>query len=263
MLKLAEFKESSPGRASYLRISDKGALFSRIAAVKMAGVHDPEKLCDRLRKYVWSTVLVVFALGLGGCAISPTYPEVKDFKTVVVDPGHGGHDSGAITRGRKPRIFEKDMALDISHRVASKLRSGGLNVVMTRRDDRFITLDQRVRISNAHEESVFVSIHLNHARRRGAHGVEVYHNNKGTARFAGRVARAVAVLPKSENRGVKTARFRVLRFSRGPALLVECGFLSNPAEASRFASPAYREMVASAIARAILEQRGPSAASDP
>ena len=128
---------------------------------------------------------------------------------------------------------------------------------MTRTDDRFITLNRRVDISNAQRKSIFVSIHLNHARRRSAHGVEVYQNKRGTQELAGRIVRAVAATPQSANRGVRFARFRVLRYSEGPAVLVECGFLSNAVEAARFAKPAHREAVASAIARAIIEQRGP------
>ena len=214
--------------------------------------------------------------------MTPTHYNVKDFTTVVVDAGHGGHDSGTSTspsklvkvkkvkrdrRGKRkvvvtqervacgPRILEKDLALDVARRVSSKLREAGLRTIMTRRDDTFIPLDGRVDISNGQRNSIFVSIHFNEGRRTGASGVETYHNSRGTAEFAGRVERALASLPNAVNRGVKTANYRVLRKSRGPALLLECGFLSNPSEAARCATAAYREQIASRIAQAILEQR--------
>ena len=226
--------------------------------------------------------LAAVALCLGGCA-GPEFPNVTHFSTVVVDAGHGGHDSGASTRsdrvvsvvsskkgkhGRKikkrvtrviapsgPRLLEKDLALDVSIRVQRKLRSAGLRVVMTRHDDTFISLDDRVSISNNQHDSIFVAIHFNDSRRRGAHGQETYHNNRGTAELAGRIERAISACAGGENRGVRRANYRVLRLSRGPALLVECAYLSNPEEAARCADPAFREQIASAIVRAILEQR--------
>ncbi|MEI6351752.1 MAG: N-acetylmuramoyl-L-alanine amidase [Verrucomicrobiota bacterium] len=235
---------------------------------------------DSGRLFAWILCLLCVAF-LPGC-VTPTYYNVKDFTTVVIDAGHGGHDSGTSTtlgkwvtvrrvqrsRGGKrkvvvtkervatgPRILEKDLALDVARRLQSKLRAAGLRTVMTRRDDTFIPLDGRVEISNAQRKSIFVAIHFNEGRRTGACGVETYHNNRGTPEFAGRIERAMASLPGEVNRGVKTANYRVLRKSRGPALLLECGFLSNPDEAARCATAAYREQIASRIAQAIIEQR--------
>lgn len=184
-----------------------------------------------------------------------SYYNVTDFDTVVIDAGHGGHDSGAFTRGRRARYLEKDMTLDVARRLEPKLRAAGFRTVMTRRTDRFVTLDGRVAISNAQRDSVFVSIHFNDARRRAVHGAETYHNGRGTWQLAERIERSLASMPGGANRGVRTARYRVLRKSRGPALLVECGFLSNPVEAARCASPVYREQVATRLAQAIIAQR--------
>ncbi|XHR27734.1 MAG: N-acetylmuramoyl-L-alanine amidase [Chthoniobacteraceae bacterium] len=206
----------------------------------------------------WHSALLVLALVavsgfLTGCA-SLRYYNVTDFDTVVVDPGHGGHDSGASSRGR-PRLLEKDVALDVGRRVGAKLRDAGFRVVMTRKDDTFIPLDQRAECSNTYRKSVFVSIHFNDSVRRGPHGAEVYHNRQGTWELAGRIEDFLSAMPGSERRGVKTARYRVLRKSEGPALLVECAFLSNPGDAKRAASAAWREEAASRIARAIILQR--------
>jgi len=192
---------------------------------------------------------------LGGCAAIPYY-NVTDFDTVVIDAGHGGHDSGAFTRGRRgPRLLEKDLALDVARRLDGKLRAAGFRTVMTRRDDTFIPLDTRARISNAHRDSIFVAIHFNDTRRSSVHGSETYHNGRGTWQLAARIERYLASMPGGANRGVMTARFRVLRKSNGPALLVECGFLSNPTEAAHCASAAWREQTADRLARAIIAQR--------
>jgi len=209
---------------------------------------------------VWRTVFLTSLaatcmLWMGGCA-SFQY-NITDFDTVVVDPGHGGRDTGARSRARRgtPQLYEKDLALDVGRRVAVKLREAEFRVIVTRRDDRFITLDDRVDCSNSYRKSVFVAIHFNDSSRRSAHGPEVYHNRRGTWEMAARMERYLAAMPGSENRGVKTARYRVLRKSRGPALLVECGFLSNPSEAARCANPAWRDEVATRIARSIIAQR--------
>jgi len=191
---------------------------------------------------------------LGGCAVTPYY-NITDFNTVVVDAGHGGRDSGASTRGSRSRLLEKDLALDVSRRVAVKLRAAGFRTIMTRSDDRFIPLDERADISNAQSKSVFVAIHFNDTRRRSIHGAETYHNGRGTWQLAARIERYLAAMPCGANRGVHTANFRVLRKSRGPALLVECGFLSNPDEAARCANAVWRDRVADCIARGIIEQR--------
>ncbi|MEI8235519.1 MAG: N-acetylmuramoyl-L-alanine amidase [Verrucomicrobiota bacterium] len=203
------------------------------------------------------SLLLLLALGgmlwLGGCATG--YYNVTDFDTVVVDPGHGGHDSGASTRGRRTRLLEKDLTLDVARRINGKLRAAGFRTIMTRVDDRFITLDDRVDCSNAYRKSVFISIHFNDACRRSVHGAETYHNRRGTWQLAERIEHSLASMPGGEDRGVKTARYRVLRKSDGPALLVECGFLSNPAEAARCGNAAWREQVATRIANAIIVQR--------
>jgi N-acetylmuramoyl-L-alanine amidase len=236
------------------------------------------------------------ALGLGivffltGCVAPGGYRQATGYNTVVLDPGHGGHDSGTMSRNErlvtttktvkgkstgkgknaKPkqvtttrvvsgggaRILEKDVALDVALRVRRHLREAGLKVVMTRRDDTFIPLPKRAAISNAQRNSIFVSIHFNDSRKRDVHGMETYQNSRGTEQLAARIERAIASCPSGVNRGVRKANYHVLRNSKGPAVLVECAYLSNPDEAARVANPAYREALAAAIARAILEQRG-------
>jgi len=126
--------------------------------------------------------------------------------------------------------------------------------VMTRSTDDFVTLSQRVAISNAQKNAIFVSVHYNSAPRRGACGIETFGNSAGLP-LARRIQRNVMKTTNGDDRGVKQRGFYVLRKNRKPAVLVECGFLTNPEDANRARSAAYRDKLAAQIARAILEYR--------
>ena len=190
---------------------------------------------------------------LSGCSTT-RYTNIKDFNTVVIDAGHGGRDSGASSRGRT-RVLEKDLTLDMARRLQGKLEDAGFRTVMTRRSDTYVSLDERARISNSRHKSVFVAIHFNDTRRSSIHGVEVYHNGRGTWELTDRIERYLAGMPGGVNRGVHTARYRVLRLSNGPAVLVECGYLSNSTELGHCVSAEWREQTADRLARAIIAQR--------
>lgn len=168
--------------------------------------------------------------------------------TVVIDAGHGGHDRGGSPGQRIP---EKPYALDIARRLNSALRSRGIRTVMTRSGDYFVGLDQRCAIANAQSNSIFVSIHLNSGQREGANGIETYYYSSKSAGLAATLHSAVLRAAGSENRGVRRRGFYVLRRNARPAVLLECGFLTNRAEARRLLSASHRQRIASAIAAAI------------
>lgn len=216
-----------------------------------------QKMTFPAGRWGFQAILCLIVLLLGGCAgiEGPVPRDIRDFNRVVVDAGHGGHDSGAIPRGRL-RVAEKDLALDVAQRVERRLRADGFHTVMSRAGDRFVPLDDRVVLSNQRRKSLFVSIHFNDSRKRGIQGAEIYHNGVGTYGLTEKMARALRGVPGCRVRFVKTASYRVLRKSQGPAVLVECGYLSNPAELSRCMRADYREKLAAAIAQAIVEQRG-------
>jgi len=199
---------------------------------------------------------------LSGCESTTRVKDTsRTFRTVVIDAGHGGHDLGTHSRWGG---VEKNHALDVALRLDPRLRSAGFRTVLTRQGDYFVPLDRRAGISNRQDNAIFVSIHFNEGPSRKAHGAETYYRSRPSRQIAAKIQQAVASLPGTSSRGVKTANFRVLRRNGYPAVLVECGFLSNPAEAARCATPRYRDMLAAAIAGAIIEQRGlpvpPSAA---
>ncbi len=174
------------------------------------------------------------------------------FDTVVVDAGHGGHDRGGIPGQRIP---EKVVALDTAVRLAAILRQKGLKVVMTRSSDVFIPLSTRTAIANRQRNAIFVSVHYNSAKRVGAMGLETFYYTSRSRELAVHIQRQMMRRFRTENRGVKQRGFYVLRNTRIPAVLVECGFLTNPTEGKRALSPQYRQAMAEAIAAGIVATR--------
>lgn len=179
------------------------------------------------------------------------FAPVAPFSTVIIDAGHGGGDNGGV---RTNLAAEKDLTLDVAKRLQKALSRSGLRTVMTRTDDRFIPLNQRVAFANSYPDAVFMSIHFN-SGRRGARGVETYYATSTEAALASRIQRNLASTTTGQNRGVKRAGFRVLRNTRMRAVLAECGFLTNPQDAALARDARYRHTIADQIARAIVEER--------
>lgn len=218
-------------------------------------------------------------------------------RKVVIDPGHGGNDPGAIGR---TGLKEKDLVLDIAKRVKEQLNEDGIDVILTRDRDRFIPLERRARIANESDVDFFISIHANAARLKGARGFEVYYlsnavddnaraveaaensflkfddssfqrrntdleatiwdlvyteNREESIELAKYIAKAVDSSTSLHNRGVKSARFYVLKGAQMPSVLVEVGFISNPSEEKNLKDPYYRQAVASAIAKGVLNYK--------
>ena len=186
------------------------------------------------------------AILLTGCT-SPM--GVGRFTTVVLDAGHGGVDRGALAVDR--RSLEKDFALDTAKRVERGLRRRGYRVVMTRKSDYFVTLPGRVAKAKRERNAVFVSIHYNSARRRAATGTETFYYNSRSYPLAANIQRELARATSSPNRGVKRARYHVLRENTKPAALVELGFISNRKELKRIRSRFYRQRLADAVVKGI------------
>ena len=176
----------------------------------------------------------------------------RTFTTVVVDAGHGGNDNGAF---RRFGGAEKNATLDVATRLARKLQESQFRTVMTRSTDVFIPLDERAAISNRQNNAVFVSVHFNDSGRRGIRGFETYYNSPVSYPLAQRIQQRLLTIPGATNRGVKTANFRVLRKAMYPAVLVECGFLSNRKEGAGARSADYRDELADKIAEAIVDMR--------
>jgi N-acetylmuramoyl-L-alanine amidase len=168
--------------------------------------------------------------------------------TVVIDAGHGGHDRGGIPG---QRIAEKDMTLDVAQRLRNVLATKGYHVVMTRDSDVFVPLPTRVAIANSYRNAVFVCIHFNATQRSGASGIETYFYSRDSLPLASAVHYYVAGGAPSSNRGVRRRGYYVLRRTNIPAVLVECGFLTNPTEAEYAQTTSYRQKLADEIAAGV------------
>jgi N-acetylmuramoyl-L-alanine amidase len=168
--------------------------------------------------------------------------------TVVIDAGHGGHDRGGIPG---QRIAEKDMTLDVAQRLRNVLAAAGYRVVMTRDSDVFVPLGMRVAIANSYRNAIFVCIHFNATGRAGASGIETYFYTRDSLPLASAIHYYVTGGAPSANRGVRRRGYYVLRRTTIPAVLVECGFLTNPTEAAYAQTASYRQKLADEIAAGV------------
>ena len=171
----------------------------------------------------------------------------KYFRTVVIDPGHGGHDKG----GQWGLVYEKHLALDTSARLEAELKKRGYRTVMTRRSDYFISLPERVRITNQYSNAIFVSVHYNYTWKQHVSGLETFYTSAQSRDLASFVQDGMLRKVRCTNRGAKFARYYVIRNNSCPAILVECGFVSNPQERQRMKSAWFRQALAEGIADGI------------
>ena len=201
------------------------------------------------RSYQLAVVFVTTSIGgLAQARASSPPPTARPSTVVVIDAGHGGFDRGGIPG---QRVAEKTMTLDVALRLRQVLQSDGYRVVMTRDSDVFVPLPTRVAIANSYRNAIFVCIHFNAAPRGGANGIETYFYSRDSLPLASAVHYYVAGGAPSPNRGVRRRGYYVLRRTNIPAVLVECGFLTNPTEAQYAQTVAYREKLAEEIARGI------------
>jgi N-acetylmuramoyl-L-alanine amidase len=171
------------------------------------------------------------------------------FDTVILDPGHGGHDRGAAIG----YVFEKHLALDTSRRVEQLLKDKGIRVVMTRSTDHFLSLPSRAAIGNRYRNAIFVSVHYNYNRSGSGAGVESYYYYSGSYSLAAYIQAYLVQSTRMTNRGVKYKSLHVTReTTRNPAVLIECGFVSNANERSHMMTGEFRKRIAEGIAKGIL-----------
>jgi len=207
-----------------------------------------------------------------GPSVQPPQPYERkvipgSFDTVVIDPGHGGQDSGASSHN----LTEKVVALDLGVRLAQELQKLGFKTLLTRDADTYMSLADRVAFAKAVPDAIFVSLHCNFTSDPTARGIEIYRcsQKSGTemmfVRFGGteepldrteeRLAQclgdSVVQTIHAETRGAKTANFFVVRNLDYPAVLVESGFLTNGEDARHLATPAYRQQLAESLAGGI------------
>lgn len=223
--------------------------------------------------FVW---LQVTAVPRAVTRVEPAPPPAGPFALVILDPGHGGQDSGTMKNG----MVEKELALDVAHRVERLLRERGLVVALTRTDDNYVSLQERATLANRQPEAVFVSIHFDEAGRAAATGIETYYAahaisfpekvaswlpflqhtsseppNLESQSLAAFIQEALVARTQATNRGTRPQQFFVIANVRHPAVLVEGGFLTNKDDVGRLANADYREQMATGIAEGIVRYR--------
>jgi N-acetylmuramoyl-L-alanine amidase len=201
---------------------------------------------------------------------------LKPFAVVVLDPGHGGQDSGAICGG----VMEKDLTLDLARRVDRLLDAEGIGTLMTRMGDTYVSLADRAAFGNRLRDSIFVSIHFNEDNKPVASGVETYYAvhqitsasvvaswlpflsrppfnspNPESQSLAGFIQEALVARTRSLDRGTQAKQFFVIANVTSPAVLIEGGFLTNKEDVLKLASEDYRNQLAAAVAGGILRYR--------
>jgi N-acetylmuramoyl-L-alanine amidase len=213
-----------------------------------------------------------------GPILHPAQLAARPLRTLVIDPGHGGQDTG--TQNKPGKLDEKVFALDVAKRLRRLLADSdpSLRVLLTREDDRFVALPARAEFANEAKADLFISIHFNAvANNPSVRGTETYvltprfqrstssqlraaddkvlhpgnRHDAWSAVLGAHMHRQLLGKLKTQDRGYKRARFAVLRLVDCPAVLVEAGYLSNDSEARLIATPEYRGDIAEALAAAV------------
>ena len=177
----------------------------------------------------------------------PFTSQNSGIKKIVIDPGHGGNDVGAI-RGD---ITEKEITLDVSKRVRNILEKKGYKVEMTRDNDKTVSLQDRVAFSENEHPDIFVSIHVNSSEKPEITGIETHYYRQESMSLAQTVHAALASNIKTNNRGLFKSKFYVINHTTAPAILVEIGFISNDGERAELVSDKRKQATAKAIAEGV------------
>lgn len=217
-----------------------------------------------------------------------TPTELPGIRTIVIDPGHGGKEVGAVGPGG---LLEKDITLAVARKLAAALAKTGARIVMTREDDSLVSLDQRTAIANQYKADLFLSVHMNAAVVKGAKGSETYYLSleasdelakkaaetenalagsdpssdlklilwdlaqqayiEESSRFAQAIQEEMNAATSVANRGVKQAPFKVLVGATMPAALVEVGFITNAEEETKLQSEEFQNLMVAALSRAV------------
>lgn len=209
------------------------------------------------RLLIPSTFLLLW---LGSCSPTSRHgldewghrPGPKGFRTILLDAGHGGKDSGAVSRHTGQE--EKHLTLDMAQRIQSQL-GGEFKTILLRHDDRFVDLDDRVALANRMGGAILVSLHFN-SSAPSVRGPETYYWRVDSHGLAVRCQRAMesASQGSSGNRGMVRRRLRLTRNPMIPCVLLEFGYLSHAQESRMIADPSYRHRMARAVASALREQ---------
>lgn len=197
---------------------------------------------------------VTYNISKTGARTTTIYLKKNNRQTplIVLDPGHGAQDAGAINK--QIGITEKALNLQVAIRLKAKLENAGYQVVMTRTGDSFVPLNDIAAFSNGNDPDIFISIHHNSSDNSSASGIETfYHNSEDSKRLASTIRRHLISRTGAVDRGTKNMGFVVIKKTTSPATLLELGFVSNNAEVRKNMSDSYQNTLTDAIVSAVNE----------
>lgn len=210
-------------------------------------------------------ILSILLCGLSFPLTTPAgaaHPPALQNKVIILDPGHGGFDPGAVSND----IREKDLNLALSKKIADLLQKEGAKVYLTRDRDynlapvglhgrpaHLADLSQRAALAREKSADIFVSIHMNSISFRYCRGAEVYHHyqSREGARLAGCIQNELVKIPGMRKRTVKPGDYALLRLTAVPAVIVEAGFMTNPEELKQLTTDRYQQALAESIVQGI------------
>lgn len=169
---------------------------------------------------------------------------------IVIDPGHGGNDSGTIGASG---TYEKDLALYTASLLKDKLENAGATVILTRESDTYVSLEARVQIANAYRPDAFISIHYDSADQTEIQGITQYYYHSSQKGLAESINKSMNEYNISKNRGTHFGNYQVLRHNGYPSVLLELGYLSNPEEEATVTGPKFQEQITTAISEGLTD----------
>lgn len=254
----AQIAKTYPMKTSQTFISYGYAYADAAAAASIAAkqgqtllLTDAQTVPDAIRKVIGAKQMSAFSVVGGTSAVQTNViTQLKNAvlgETIFIDPGHGAQDAGAIGN----RLLEKNINLEVALKLRSRLHQAGALIVMSRTSDTFDSLQTRVSKGAQASADIFISIHANANDNSRANGTETYYDTTYAA--ANSIKLAQKVQPRmvsalgTRDRGVKTAGFYVIKYSRMPSILLETGFVTSPIDASILKSTAAKDRLASGI----------------
>lgn len=200
---------------------------------------------------IFTKIVLTIVLVISGCFIIRTIAQMHFSEVdIVLDAGHGGNDPGAI----EGDVIEKEITLDLAERTKELLEESGYKVGMTRKEDSYVGLGERVEFANSRRAKVFVSIHCNASENHKGNGIETFYNEeKGlkNEKLAEMIHKSVVEKTNANDRGTKIADFTVIVRSNMPATLIEVGFLTDEVEKKMLQDKDYQEKLAKGISEGI------------
>ncbi|WP_232217893.1 N-acetylmuramoyl-L-alanine amidase family protein [Brochothrix campestris] len=191
----------------------------------------------------------VVTVGENEQAATPTVTSLSE-ATIVLDPGHGGNDTGAIGNNG---TYEKTIALKTAAAIKAQIETTGAKVIMTRTDDSYIGLATRANSTNKHGADAFLSIHFDSTEEPNtASGTSTYYYNDNDQDFATTLNTQLETSMPLENHGIKYGDFQVLRENTAPALLLELGYINNGYDETTIDTDDYRQKVAQAVTNGLI-----------